>query len=265
MERVLNIFNRKRLRAFWRRFRAQPEVKTASRPTLKDRSDYKLTWDQLASSKEAAYQKVAGPGYENDEALDLLGVATADELVRLLDIGPADTVLEIGCGVGRIGKILADKCRKWIGTDISGQMLRYAAQRMKGIDNYELVELNTVGLAEIPDETVDVIYCAVVFMHLFEWDRFKYVAESYRVLRPGGRCYFDNVDLRTDHGWSVFEIGLSFPINRRPAHLSMVSTGEELKTYALKAGFEQVQIHRWADMWVCVTGVKPENTVDLPG
>jgi ubiquinone/menaquinone biosynthesis C-methylase UbiE len=135
-------------------------------------------------------------------------------------------------------------------------MLRYAAERLKGLQNVELIELSTVGLKEIPDDSVDVVYCTVVFMHLYEWDRYKYVQEAFRVLKPGGRCFFDNADITSGHGWKLFMDGTHFEIDKRPAHVSMVSTGEELHAYALRAGFKDVKVHRWDDTWVGVTGTK---------
>jgi ubiquinone/menaquinone biosynthesis C-methylase UbiE len=94
-------------------------------------------------------------------------------------------------------------------------------------------------------------------MHLYEWDRYRYILEAFRVLKPGGRCFFDNLDITSKRGWEMFMEGFSYPIDRRPAHLSMCSTGDELYTYAKKAGFERVEIHRWGDARVGVTGVKP--------
>lgn len=222
---------------------------------LEERSRYKETWDQLAASPDLAKMFVAG--HSDEEVFDQSGRHTADILDQLVGIRPTDVILEIGCGVGRVGRILSGQCAKWIGADISGRMLRHAAQRLLGLSNIELIELNTVGLQEIADNSVDLVYCTVVFMHLYEWDRFKYIQEALRVLKPGGRCFFDNVDLMSDHGWKVFMDGCAFSLEHRPAHLSMTSTGEELQTYAQRAGFANIAVHRWAGAWVGVTGVKP--------
>jgi len=220
----------------------------------RDRSAYKATWQQLAGSPDDA--KMAVAGYADEEELHASGRHTVDILDRLVGIQASDVVLEIGCGVGRVGKILSPRCAKWIGTDISSRMLEVAAQRLRGCPNVELIELGAVGLREIPDARVDVVYCTVVFMHLFEWDRYRYVQEAFRVLKPGGRCFFDNVDITSNHGWKVFMAGFAFQIESRPAHLSMTSSGDELHTYAVKAGFSDVRVHRWDDAWVGVTGTR---------
>ncbi|QIZ73346.1 class I SAM-dependent methyltransferase [Oxynema aestuarii] len=222
---------------------------------IENRSQYKETWDNLAGSSDNAKLYVAG---HTDEAeLDRTGLNTVNRIERLVGIRPTDICLEIGCGIGRVGKFLSPKCAQWIGTDISGQMLRYAAERLAGLDNIELIELSTVGLSEIPDSSIDMVYCTVVFMHLYEWDRYRYILEAFRVLKPGGRCFFDNLDITSKRGWEMFMEGFSYPIDRRPAHLSMCSTGDELYTYAKKAGLERVEVHRWGDARVGVTGVKP--------
>jgi ubiquinone/menaquinone biosynthesis C-methylase UbiE len=222
---------------------------------FEDRSNYKKTWDHLAENYSDAKLFVAG--YEDEAKFELTANHTVDILVRYAGIRPTDVVLEIGCGVGRVGKVLSKKVARWIGTDISGNMLAYAAQRLKGLDNIDLRELSGVGLKEIPDRSIDLVYCTVVFMHLLEWDRYRYVEECFRVLKTGGRCFFDNVDITSDHGWEVFSAGYAYAADARPPQLSMTSTGDELRTYAEKAGFENIRIHRWDNAWVGVTGVKP--------
>ncbi len=221
---------------------------------ISERSDYKRTWQSLATTPEQA--KIFVSGRADEEYLDRMGEYTVELLERFVGIRPSDIVLEIGCGVGRVGKSLAPRCRKWIGTDISANMLKYAAERLGGAPNVELIEVNAAGLQEIASESVDVVYCTVVFMHLYEWDRYGYVVEAYRVLRPNGRCFFDNVDIASEGGWRVFMESYSIPPDRRPAHMSMVSTGDELLTYAQRAGFRDIKLHRWDNAWIGVTGIK---------
>jgi ubiquinone/menaquinone biosynthesis C-methylase UbiE len=218
------------------------------------RSNYKAVWDKQAQDPELAKHAVAGYGDEDE-----LNRAAADTLALLratVGLDPNDLVLEIGCGVGRVGGALAPLCRHWFGADISGEMLKHAAKRLARFDNVTLVELPEVSLAMFPDNSLDLVYCTVVFMHLYEWDRYAYVKEMLRVLRPGGRCYFDNLDIATDPGWQLFSNSARFPIERRPAHLSMVSSAEELETYAKRAGFVDVKVHRPPQGWAVVAARK---------
>jgi ubiquinone/menaquinone biosynthesis C-methylase UbiE len=218
------------------------------------RSDYKATWEGLSASEADAKMFVASS--VDEEQLASSAAVTLDVLERMVGIGSEEVVLEIGCGVGRVGAVVAPRCRRWIGTDISGHMIAHARRRLAGLTNTQFVELDGVGLGGVSDASVDVVYCTVVFMHLLEWDRYRYVQEAYRVLRPGGRCYFDNIDITTNHGWKVFTDSASYAPGERPAYLAMTSTADELRTYALRAGFRDVHVHQWDDAWVAVTATR---------
>jgi ubiquinone/menaquinone biosynthesis C-methylase UbiE len=222
---------------------------------LADRSDYKGTWTALSTNPSDAAMWVAGT--TDEEHLAVSGAYTVEQLRRMVGINPTDDFLEIGCGIGRVGRALAPLCAHWTGADISPNMVEVARQRLQDLENVNLVELATVGLAEFEGNSFDAVYCTVVFMHLFEWDRFRYVQEAFRVLRPGGRCYFDNVDIRSAHGRKFFASGTVYELEQRPPHIGMVSTGDELQSYGEWAGFENVRIHRWDDAWVALTGTKP--------
>jgi ubiquinone/menaquinone biosynthesis C-methylase UbiE len=219
------------------------------------RSRYKDTWERLAASESDAKMFVASA--VDEDQFERSAATTVAVLERLVGVRRDDVVLEIGCGVGRVGRTMAPRCREWIGADISGAMLGHAARRLQHCPNVRFVELHDVGLAGIADGSVDLVYCTVVFMHLYEWDRYRYVQEAHRVLRRGGRCYFDNVDITSAHGWSVFQDSASYPPAERPAYLPLTSSADELRTYAQRAGFTDVVVHQWDDAWVAVTGVRP--------
>ena len=124
---------------------------------------------------------------------------------------PSDRVLEIGCGIGRVGAELAPVVREWIGCDVSPTMLDHAREELRAFSNVQLLEISGFDLAPVAARTVDVVYCTVVFMHLDEWDRYGYVQEAFRVLRPGGRIYVDNFNLLSEEGWAVFEAHAAIP------------------------------------------------------
>ena len=223
--------------------------------TLGERSAYKRVWDRQAQDFDVASLAVAG--HTDEATMDLTARGFIDTLRHTVGLDPNDVILEIGCGIGRVGKLLSRECLHWFGADISGGMLGHAAARLRGLPNATLVELSTVGLQEFPADAFDLVYCTIVFMHLFEWDRYRYVEEAFRVLRPGGRCYFDNYPLDSAHGWNVFAEGARYPLDRRPAHISMASTREELGIYLAKAGFGEVRVHDLPNELIAATGRKP--------
>jgi SAM-dependent methyltransferase len=220
------------------------------------RGDYKSVWNSLSGSKAAAYHVVSG--YTDEDKFHADAEDTLDILRETVGVRPDDTVLEIGCGVGRVGRVMAPFVKEWIGCDVSANMLRLASRRLLGLPNIRLVEISGYDLQPIPDASVDVVYTTVVFMHLEEWDRYNYVLEAKRVLKPGGRFYCDNVDLASERGWAVFEESrLTFKPQERPSQISKCSTQPEIDAFLRHAGFDAICVKRRLDFWVYGWGVKP--------
>jgi SAM-dependent methyltransferase len=135
-------------------------------------------------------------------------------------------------------------------------MIDHARHNLGELTNVEFQLLNGYDLSAFASDSLDVVYCTGVFMHLDEWDRFGYVAEAYRVLRSGGRIYFNNIDALTDKGWAMFtEIARLDPA-MRPANVSKTSTPQELENYARRSGFTDIRVHL-APLLVTVDAVKP--------
>ena len=218
------------------------------------RSHYREVWDAQASTLDAA--KVGVAGYTDEELFDQTAQETIDRLRRCIGINPSDIILEIGAGVGRVGRKLAPLCQKWIGADVSPRMLDYLRQRLSQLQNVEAVVLNGYDLSSLITESMDVVYCTVVLMHLDEWERYRYIKEGWRVLRPGGRMLVDNVNLLSDEGWAFFEQHLAMDPRSRPSHISKTSTPQELETYFRRAGFEHVA-QDYQGLWVTTWGAKP--------
>src|ERR1700722_17531389 len=90
------------------------------------RRQYAATWDQLASSREEAC--AAAGGRRKDEAeFRRSAAATVQNLLEFAHVRASDRVLEVGCGVGRIGEALAGNCSAWPGGDISEKILSHAS------------------------------------------------------------------------------------------------------------------------------------------
>jgi len=224
-----------------------------SQPT---RSEYKKVWAALSTTEDQAKLHVIG--VTEEAALQRTGEETLRFLQDSVGIEKEDVVLEIGCGVGRVGKVVAPLCRKWIGCDVASNMLALTAERLKDFSNVELVELSGYDLSDIADASVDVVYCTVVFMHLESWDRYNYILEAFRVLRPGGRIYVDNINLCSDGGWKVFETHRAFLPANRPPHMTQNSTPQEIETYLTRAGFTELRT-RTDDDWIRARGTKPKE------
>ena len=219
-----------------------------------ERGNYKSVWNEVSRSHDEAMISVAG--FADYQDFMKSGESTAETLKRVLRITPNDEVLEIGCGTGRIGASLAKECKMWVGADISPNMLKFAQENLKDLDNVRLIELKSCSLEAFADRSLDKVYSSAVFMHLDPWDRYRYVKESYRVLRPGGRVYFDNLNLDGIQGWAIFDDLVRLDPAGRPPHVSKHSTAEELHTYLVRAGFDDV-VSVPSGLFVRVAGQKP--------
>jgi SAM-dependent methyltransferase len=221
---------------------------------MEARHAYKSVWNELSDSEARAKMHVLGSEKEQD--MCATAEATRKKLESSTGVNREDSILEIGCGVGRVGEVLAPRCKTWIGCDVASNMLKYAAQRLARFENVVLHEISGYDLSPVPDSEVDLVYCTVVFMHLDEWDRYNYVLEARRVLRPGGRIFIDNFSLCTDEGWAIFEEHrTSFQPGDRPPNISKSSTPQELETYLQRAGFHDVR-GQGRGPWIWYWGTK---------
>lgn len=217
---------------------------------LSQRHNYKNVWTDLSSDLERAVAHVIGP--VDEETIRREAENTANRIEASVGVLATDTILEIGSGIGRVGMVLAPRCKKWIGCDVSANMLKYSQERLKEYKNVEHVEISGYDLCPVADQSIDLVYCTVVFMHLDEWDRYNYILEAMRVLKTGGRLFVDNFSLATPEGWNVFEIHRKLKPEERPGHISKASTVEELQIFLERAGFSAVTARNneiWAEAW----------------
>ncbi len=131
-------------------------------------------------------EKIVDPSTWDEEIpihLDLLFNTPA-----LNSVEKAKTVVEIGCGIGRLLKPLSQEHEKVIGFDISQRMIEEADVYLSNHkDNTETYLLGLDGKFPLESETVDLVYSIVVFQHIHDIVIIKkYLKESMRILKKGG-------------------------------------------------------------------------------
>lgn len=123
------------------------------------------------------------------------------------------SVLEIGCGAGRMTQSFAQRFAKVLAVDISGEMLSSARAIHRSLSNIEWRQTNGVDLAGTPSDSVDMVFSYIVLQHLpNETMVLSYIREIVRVLRGGGVALFQfngsastNMNWKGRASWSVID------------------------------------------------------------
>lgn len=112
---------------------------------------------------------------------------TGDIMPLLLKgVKTGGTVLEIGCGVGRLLGPMALHFEKVIGLDIAPNMLALATEYLKGTRNITLALIKD-DIFPVANDSADYIFSIIVFQHIYYREVIQhYLAEIRRTLRPSG-------------------------------------------------------------------------------
>lgn len=153
----------------------------------------KSFWNRAAD--ENAYWYVSSYGsYDADRDLSEFwasGRSIWTDIKRVTGYVPRtkDTVVEIGCGVGRLTRAIAPEVGRVIALDISERMLAIAAQA--NLPNVEFHAAHGFTLPDIQDESVDLALGYCVFQHLPSHAALQsYLIEMHRVAKPGAVLAF---------------------------------------------------------------------------
>jgi 2-polyprenyl-3-methyl-5-hydroxy-6-metoxy-1,4-benzoquinol methylase len=103
-------------------------------------------------------------------------------------IGPLEglRLLDVGCSTGFMTRCYARHFGSAVGTDIDLPALRHAKDEATG-STLDWLLMDSQNLA-FRNETFDVVTCTHIYEHVPDAE--KLMAEIYRVLKPGGVCFF---------------------------------------------------------------------------
>lgn len=134
--------------------------------------------------------------FNRADLFDNNGLHAANWLVKKGFASPSSSILEIGCGMGRVERHLARKVAHVYGVDISEQMISLASEWLSDFDNVTL--LKTDGqCVPLPDDSADTVFAFMVFLDVKNPALWKNLfMEVSRVLKPGG-CFLFTLDSDT--------------------------------------------------------------------
>lgn len=99
------------------------------------------------------------------------------------------TVLDLGCGWGRILKPVMDRGARGIGLDISGEMLSRSYEHLRRSGHRPPLIRADGSRLPFKSERFDMIYSFLVLQHLSKRDGEAVFREIERVLKPNGVAY----------------------------------------------------------------------------
>ena len=181
-------------------------------------------WDEAAKDPDVANKYIA-----NVDLGDCL-----DAIVNSLLAG---SILDIGCGIGRLSEAIAENAPacQLHGIDISEKMLELTPKPTKV--KYKLCDGRKIPY---PDQSFESVYSMLVFQHIDDAAMLGYIKETYRVLKDNGVFRFQFVegdhDGFVDHNHNL----------------------DEVTNWLRDTGFEIANIDKnlVLPQWTWVTGVK---------
>jgi SAM-dependent methyltransferase len=200
-------------------------------------------WNERA--REDPHYYVAFGRREQDDAEFL---ASAADVVRGLRgeikrLRPATGLkaLEIGCGPARLMVPLSGEFAEIHGTDVSDEMIRLAAERLRDIPHAHTHYTGKSDLSIFPDESFDFVYSYAVFQHIPSREVvLGYLTEVRRVLKPGGilRCQINGLP-ETSARYTTWD-GVRIP-------------AEEVADFALRHDFQLLALENVSTQYLWTT------------
>ena len=157
-------------------------------------------WDTRARENARIY--INWPGIPNEE--EAFVASGREDYARYISpflarhrIEPAQMhALEIGCGIGRLARCLAEDFARVTGVDVSEEMVARATAQ--NLPRTRFLAVSGGDLQGVADGSVDLVMSFAVFQHVPDHGALvNYIRETARVLRPGGYFRLHMKGLRT--------------------------------------------------------------------
>ena len=145
--------------------------------------------------------------FVGDSDFRATGEEFLDHFRKLAGLQPTDRVLDVGCGIGRMARVLATELRppgSYDGFDIVHEAIEWCSRHYRDTPapfrfthaDLRNARYNPSGRASAAayrfpydDGAFDLVIATSVFTHLLAPEADNYIAECARVLAPGGRLF----------------------------------------------------------------------------
>ena len=170
-------------------------------------------------ASHAVWEAMA-PGWEERHGwLETGGWPATERMIEALHASPGDTILELAAGTGVVGfsalTALGDDTHLII-SDFAEAMVEAARRQGAQLElqNVEYRVLDAEAL-DLPDESVDGVLCRWGYMLV--GDPAAALAETHRVLRPGGRLSCSVFGAPADNPWAALPMSVLVESGHLPA------------------------------------------------
>ena len=165
---------------------------------------------------------------------------TARHMLRLGGGLAGRTALEVGCGRGVGAEIILTtfSAAKVVAFDVDPELVDLAKQRLAPFGDRAQVYVGDATVITEADHSFDGVFDFGVIHQIVEWKRA--VAEVARVLKPGGRFYFEAVSSR------FFRFGMNLAMERGTPDVRKIGFGrdsylDELATNGFEVGDNYIE------------------------
>jgi ubiquinone/menaquinone biosynthesis C-methylase UbiE len=147
--------------------------------------------------KKMAMSRAVGGSFEAVGSLEFY-------LLLQLGLKPDHSVIDVGCGSGRLAVKLRDfLAGPYLGTDVVNDLVSYASTQCNRHDwKFEVTSGVTIPAK---DASADFVCFFSVFTHLLHEETYRYLSEARRVLKPSGKIVFSFLEFAVEAHWNVFE------------------------------------------------------------
>lgn len=238
----------RKLRQAHQRIEAQSREIERAKKQLSRTDKEELSYEALYEARIRATSPDAAIG-GGTSTFDKVGRSEL-EILKREGLRPADTLVDLGCGTGRLAVHVIPTLAggHYVGIDISRSMLEAAKKRIDETVpdppcRVSWVHQTTPAFA-LDAGSVDVICAFSVINHMEHEDAYLYFKEALRVVRPGGRFVFSCLPVGTERAREVFLKSAAMDMQTRQRRVRHVVTSRSLMEEVVRlAGWTPVRWH----------------------
>lgn len=130
--------------------------------------------------------------YQNKSVHYGIGHTRLRRILRLVGNATNQTVLDVGCASGYLGKLIKDKNNKVDGVEISAEAAKEAENKL---DHVYVMDIERQWPVHLQQQNYDLLICTEVLEHVF--DPSKVLGYAANALKPGGHIIISTPNFMT--------------------------------------------------------------------